>query len=515
MVKNMRNNKKIFLFYFPSIFIVLLALILPIFQLRAGINSEIGLSMVFYVYVPKPLREAYTLNIIGIEDQTKVTIYDISKRPASILKETTINKKEILSYGETKEAYLKIVSNKPVIAVAGASTKDALFAPSGTTFYPSLDGGYVGKRFLFMSISGWLLETSQAVLAGIRRPGPYATIVYAVEDASFIVTDEESGEIIAEATLTANSYLEIFLERKKMYRVESTGKIMIAAWSTGLTALPSVSGSFVGRRFFMMIMYYQIVWYQSTWQNAAGRGAFLIFAYEPGIVKVYDADTNEVLYTHEFKKPGEYWYVYGPNPPPSTAAGAPPPTPYDPNLKPKNIRIESTCDISVYGGDGGGPIEGGGEGSEFWDKEWRGLFGLPSDICFAGGKDGKEFWVFADRYAIIFAGEDDTRLTVEGLKVVQRRAEEVKIERTLRQDEYLVLEWGYYHITSNKPIIVELSTGGGIEYFGNYLVSYPEIPVKSPEIGQQTFPIWIIIVPVAVVALIAVIFLRKRSKASI
>ncbi|MEM3018802.1 MAG: hypothetical protein QXO92_00965, partial [Candidatus Bathyarchaeia archaeon] len=324
---------------------------------------------------------------------------------------------------------------------------------------------------------------------------PYVTLViYAVEDSSVIIKDSR-GEDITSFVLTANSFYEVkdLIKRRQIVQVQSTGKIMIASWYGGtFTSLPSITGSFIGRKFFGYINYYKIVVTlqpggRVIWENQGGQGMFIVYAYEPATVRIYDLSSKELLYNKTFTSSGEYWYVHGPTPPPPTAAGEPP-GPYDEKLAPKHLLFESTGDIAVWSGDGGDSPA----------KIGQIPYAETIDITFVSGKEGKDFWFYAPKKAIIFA-PTDVNLNVNGSS------------KSLKRDAYLSLTTGYYHVTSDKPILVQVVGGPGSDYYGIYLVSYADIPAIAPETGIG-IPMWVL--GILVVVVIIIVMLRRRYRAT-
>ncbi|MEM3046983.1 MAG: hypothetical protein QW057_07885 [Candidatus Bathyarchaeia archaeon] len=452
----------------------------------AAAAQEIGAGKVFYAWAPRTIREASKLDVVGLTDGTKVSVYDITGEPAKLMKEGTINRMGLLTVETEKETYYKVVSDKPVAVSVGAGNVVLERGPGGSMFYPAVDGSYVGKDFIFMAQSGG------------NTTYPYIGLtIYAVEDAAVTVKDSAGNEITS-VVLTANSFYDVsgLVRRRQMVQVQSTGRIMIASWWGGrFTSLPSVTGDFIGRKFFGYINYYQIVWEvqpggRTSWSNQGGQGMFIVYAYEPSDVKVYDLASGQLLYNKTLGNVGDYWYVYGPTAPPPTSGNDPPSTPYDPNLAPKHLRFESTGNIAVWSGDGGDS-----PAKIAQPAHW----GETADITFTAGIDAKDFWFYAPQKAVIFA-PTDVNVNVNGSA------------KSLKKDTYLTLTSGYYHVTSNNPIIVQVMAGASTDYYGTYLVSYADIPATAPETGGG-FPLWIAgVAAVAVIAVVVVVFMQRGKR---
>lgn len=462
-----------------SILFICLAGLIPVFNVSSV--QELGVNKVFYVYIPKTLSEASKLDIIGIHDTTKVSVYDITGEPAKLVKEGNLNRMGLLTVETDKEVYYKIVSDKPVAACVGAGTMVEERGPCGAMVYPAIDGSFVGKNFIFMARSGGNVTY------------PYVSFtVYAVED-SFVTVKASNGTELTSFTITANSYYDIsgLIRRRQIIQVESTGNIIIVSWyGARFTSLPSITGDFIGKKFFGYINYYKITWVTpQTWQNDGGQGMFIVYAYEPSTVKVYDLLSRQLLYNKTFTKAGEYWYVHGPKPPAPTIPGNPPSEPYDPNLAPKHLLFLSDGDISVWSGDGGDSPSKIAQPAHFSGT---------GDITFVSGKNGKDFWFYAPQKAIVFA-PTDISININGST------------RTLKKDRYLTLTSGYYHIISDNPIIVQVQAGSGTNEYGTYLISYADIPATAPETGIG-FPLWMIGIVIAVIIAAVLLISKQRRK---
>ncbi|MDY6837598.1 MAG: PKD domain-containing protein [Thermodesulfobacteriota bacterium] len=242
--------------------------------------------------------------------------------------------------------------------------------------------------------------------------------VFAVED-TVVRLYHSNGSLVEERSMTAGSYWEVGY-RNAVYHVISTGRIaMQNVGGNGYTTVPSTSGGGVGRNF-----------YCATHGNHTG--ALAIFAYEDADVTVYNLDSSTVLWTQTIPKGGYWWKI---------------------NVGTRRLRIESTGDIEVWAGD----TERLG---------YNRIIDLGDDISFAGGRDGKEFYLHGLMAgAVIFAPFDNTAVTVNGAF------------HSLNADEYHRLSGRtFYHVVSTKPIIIQtLGESTGFNNLGTYLGGITEI----------------------------------------
>jgi len=179
-----------------------------------------------------------SLLIIGDHDGTSVSVYALPSK--QLLGQFTVDRLEGKTIRVSNGTLFKVVSDKPttVIFMGGNAyeQKQAFIS----AFFPSVDGGYVGREFVFLAIEtqyfpgGW---TNQ----------PYR--VYALEDSQLALWDA-NGSKIKEFKLSANQVEELTLSHWAIYRLESTGRVMLG--SMGSPYYPAMNGGFVGRRFYVV-----------------------------------------------------------------------------------------------------------------------------------------------------------------------------------------------------------------------------------------------------------------------
>lgn len=364
----------------------------------ASALTDVGAQKVFYVYVPA-VGAPVNIDILGIQDNTKVWVLNITGGEGKVLASATIKRMDDYVVPNVRgENYLKIVSDKPVLAQMGASSTSLLNGRtfSGSAFYSSVSGGFVGREFILKTFDSYVSHN-----------------VFGVESGKVTVRDA-SDNVAQEFDISSQGLKIIDLTPSKLYRITSTGDITISTFSEdGFTALPSLAGDLVGKSF-----------YGRVFGPPEGySGTFVVYAYSDAMVGVRNI-TGSQLYSKQLKA-GEYWYEEIVN---ST----------------QDLIFDSTGDISVWSGDVGRatPI-------------LLGISALGDDVTYAGGIDGKEFWFYVPARqgdspgAVIFAWKDTT-VTVNGTS------------HSLTADGYLGLKEGYYHVEADNTVIAQIAGEGNV-----------------------------------------------------
>jgi len=183
-------------------------------------------------------REALIV-LVGLEDDTIVRIYYLGRD--KLISEVRLDRLEKRFVVISNGTMFKLVSDHlvSVTFLAGRELPDPKSdkGPVVIGFLTSTSGNYVGKEFIFV--------TSQRLTGA-----PYR--ILALEDSKITIFREDGGEYMS-FSLKANEYRDIALKSWVTYRVKSTGNIIIQSseiWRQRSFFIPSVDGSFVGRRFY-------------------------------------------------------------------------------------------------------------------------------------------------------------------------------------------------------------------------------------------------------------------------
>lgn len=295
-------------------FSAVISLLAPIASTRARASSPLSFAgsdaaeYAYYAYVPS---NTSSLDIVGIQDPTRVVVYDLAT--GKELVEFTVGRMELRSFTPANDTYLKVVSDGAVAPSLSASGAFSSFG--GNVFYPATTGGFVGRDFVFMAFYTFFRHN-----------------IFTLEDADVTVYDA-TGHEVQRLALKAHTTEPLGLNARAVYHITSTGNVLISTWTgNAFTYLPSLTGSFVGRMFYAY---------------PGGAGLTMVFANEDVKVKAIDP-TAPGLQTQLFPtlskelKAGESFYQ---------------------SVSERLIFIESTGDISVLTGD----MQGGGNPENLGD----------------------------------------------------------------------------------------------------------------------------------------------------
>ncbi|MFB0504082.1 MAG: hypothetical protein ACETWE_09630 [Candidatus Bathyarchaeia archaeon] len=458
-----------------------------------GTPCEAETVYVYYGYVPPTIRSVYEesddgmvfatpntwrpprLDIIGVNDSTTVSIYDLGRKAPLV--SFKVDRMQLHSWELANETYFKVVSDKPIAALLsgggrvcawGATQVRAMHA----TFYPSTDGGFCGREFMYIAAPTFL-----------ESPQMNAYNIFAVEDAHVTIYDIE-GEV-TKLEASANSFIKVSLKEGRVYRVVSTGRILVSGLDMEcFSYLPSVTGGFVGRHFVGSLL-------------SIGRESFMVVAMQDCEVHIWDLKRpawHMGLFGPDLKKSlraGEYWFD-------SSIAGQTP------------LRIDSTGDTSVLMGAGGAN----------WGDPPLGNLSVPEnlgdDVSFIGMKPGETLGFFAPTQAVIFSAADGF-VTIDGIPV------------DMEEDEYRIVLHGIHTITGNIPILVEVLGSAntwaswdphiryGYDNWCSYLVSVQSLEVAyppAPSIGGfiEVVPFLAIGISVCIIVAAAFLFMKRRRR---
>ena len=221
------------------------------------------------------------LTIAAADDNTHVKVYNLMDN--SVLDQFEINSMEKHFVLLANGTMFKVVSNNQVSVMLlnshsiPAATARELTLPY--CFYMSTDGLYVGKEFVIMGSGQGISDTDYMILA--------------LEKARVTVTKDDNTQY--SYSLDANSYKNMLLSPFKVFRIESTGNIMIqSSYIAGKSGenvpcfpVPSAEGGFVGKFFLTKSLKSQ----EWGWDPIRDYG-FRITASEDTQVKVYDLETK-------------------------------------------------------------------------------------------------------------------------------------------------------------------------------------------------------------------------------
>ncbi|MEM1557468.1 MAG: hypothetical protein QXR44_04180 [Thermoproteota archaeon] len=254
--------------------------------------EQTDLSKGWYID-PATLGKTGYVSIVALEDNTRIQVYTVPDK--KLVSEFLLNAMEKRYVPLPNGTMFKVVSNKLVSVLlmspppkGGVPGIDATEAVMATGFYPSTNGAYTGKEFVILASQGFL---------------GFGYVIFAVEDAEVTITAE--GGSMQTFMMKANTYKELQLDPFKVYKIVSTGNIMVQSGFTAYAAveaqisksffIPSAEGGFVGRRFYSRTL--------RTF-DAKEENEFIISALEDAKVTVWDL-TNQKTITELKVKAGE------------------------------------------------------------------------------------------------------------------------------------------------------------------------------------------------------------------
>lgn len=440
------------------------------------VKYDIGVHTAFFVHIPQSDNFRDNIYIVGLEDNTHFKIYDITEDSPFLACEGTINRGQIFEYKAAAKKFYKIISNKPlqgyIIGGQWAGWKDQSSAVlSGSIFHPSVEGKLVGREFFVLAGGSYYNPTPGAVGQGtfaspIDAPSvPERDMgfikIFGLEDSHVKIFNATDGKLLVEFDIGPDMCRVFETKQWTLYHIISTGNIIVQdpGGGTCVEYAPSITGGYVGK-----------VHYGAS--QAFHRGCFLIIAYEPCYVEVYDLDTGEKLFDHTFEGPGIWGF--GGN---ISAYWTPEGRRNTNNLGTKNLKFVSTGNTAVLVGDTQDSITGG-------VIPFSPNF-IGDDVTFVGGIDGKDFFFFTSGYFVIFAA-DNARVEVNKIK------EDGSFDSTvykIEKDRYVwVKKSGFFHVISNATIIIEaifFGSGWGLSYSSAGLQDYATALISASEVSNE------------------------------
>ncbi|MFQ6095719.1 MAG: hypothetical protein ACE5NN_06215 [Candidatus Bathyarchaeia archaeon] len=444
-----------------------------------------------YRYIPP--EGTALLDIIGISDGTNVEIWDILAQ--QMLASKTINRLEKWTYFIEIGRFFKVVADSRVaVFLSGGYTMwsgSYYYRMGAETFYPCSDAGFIGKDFVFMS--SITTDTYRSYQAG-------SNLYIAALEKSDIEVVSSSGKRVLTASLDQYGVGKYFLAARLgaeeaayggggdsiMFHMKSTGKVIaMCVTSRSLTAVPSVTGGFVGRIFYAPIYL--------TIEEEGSAAAFVVVPIEPGEVTVYDSKFNvvgEKTFSQADIDNKVYWF--------KNMGSA------------KDLLIfKSTGDITVMVGCTYlGPTV----------KKEVGAEDLGDDITFLGAKADQRIQFYVPTLGVVFATKDCVA-TIDG---------ETK---TLKEDEFVLVEQGVHSVKADAEVVIQILAASNparivVEDrqwtdWGSYLLSTDDINVsyevpegfgEPPAPGMDISMISAVVVVALVAAAAGLFVIRKRKR---
>jgi hypothetical protein len=404
------------------------------------------------------------LDIIGYNDSTKVEVFDISGLEPILLHSFTVNRMQLYNTTIPAKTFFKVVSDKPIaVMVGGGSAYDYGF----DLFYPSTDGGYAGYEFIFMAIYN---------RGRTERAAPGATI-HALEKAKVTVYDSK-GSIIWEREMEANTTRQVSLLHRRVYRIVSTGRIIVGTWSQfTVKAVPAPLGGFKGTYFF--------VWQDAHTSGEPQWSALLIVNQErPSKVRVIDMSNGQTMIEKELAS-RSYWFL----------------TSKEVDFVNKQVMVTSTNDVIVITGNvySMNPI----------------VTNMYADVTMVGIRPNDPTTLYVISRALAFSPKATARVTVGASSI------------TIPKGRYVELPKGLITVVSNATLIVELISQPAVTFpssgesrplpvlalpqWGTYLLTPEAVELTYPKPKVTTgFDVTLFGAIGVIVIIVAVVMIWKR-----
>lgn len=426
--------------------------------IAAEYTADVGANRVFYGYS----EVAGYVEIIGLTDGTSFKIFDITRNDtAQIIKDGKVDRGTFVTVALSGGQFFKIIADKAVVAQQYMGPSVRRFGYS--TFFPSEDATFVGKKFLFKAEPGSSERSKDAFY------------IFGFQDGIVTITnfsDTHSPKWTTSFPIAKESVFLINLTNDVIYTVTSTARICIEDQSGGgrIAAAPDITGAFVGKE-----------------HIGASGNAFQVFAFEPGTVKVYRVDNGLLAYEHTFNSAPGYWFVN--TFPPGLNWSDPQVVAKYPGATTNGYVFFSTCDTYV--------ILAQGQLAERVDDT-----SIGDDITFAGGRatsSGFEYVVATDGKVALIAPYDVT-VTANGTRY------------DLIENRHRLLGPGVWHIVATKPIVVIQSYSFGPDDMGTYLMADPNFPDTEPKISGGNEMLYAAAGVIILLSAIGIFFFSRRRR---
>ncbi len=409
------------------------------------------------------------LDIVGTEDGTEVKVIDLAT--GDVIAKARLSKFGKFTCFIPYGTFFKVVSNKRVLVHMCGGAGYLGYSGGAYCIYPSVSGGFRGKHFIIIpekvsdQVTSYYRMGFNILIMGLTKAN--FELVDSINKWSFrgSVDQMKSGKYHAWAR-RAEGIEDVGPGYSMVFELKTSDDIQLAAVSTGgFTAVPAVTGGFVGRLFFAPAYI--------SWEAQGVSAAVLIVPIEPCKVEIYDSSLN-LIASKEFSKEDvakdQFWF-------------------YSLGDVRKDLVIKSTGDITVLVGTTNGKVA-----PEF----------LGDDVTFMGARPGQLLKFYAPTLAVVFVTEDST-VTIDG------------VSRRMSADSYVILDRGVHSVKADCVLIVEiLGASTGWSSWGTYLVSPLdimasfEVPSGFAERKGGISPLIIALI-IVVGGAIAFIYMRKRG----
>ncbi|MCS7105337.1 MAG: hypothetical protein NZ954_07215 [Thermofilaceae archaeon] len=483
------NNLKTF-----GIFILLLTFGVVPFATFTPATLAQPASHVYYGYVPpstdlpeldelvmgtkvtlSPPAGYALLDITGYKDGTRVEIYDLVS--GLLVNATVLNALEKATFYLPYGMYFKVVSSERVgVLLTGGESAYSQGSFSGvSTFYPSLEGGFRGRNFIFFAAPA---THQYGYSMDLVHPNFY---IFALEKADWKLEDRVQ-RFSTDGSLSPRGTSRAILQSRvnegepsaavgydPVFKLSTTGEVIVGSVALGaLVYVPALTGGYVGRTFWAPN--------HATYRQEGRSAVIIVVPLEAGKVTVFKRDDMSVVAEQEFTESdvlgNNFWFL-------PLGIGR-----FD-------LLIQSTGDITVLVAQ--------------TLTEVRPEF-IGDGIAFLGSRPNQEVKFYTPSMAVVFSPEDQVAF-INGE------------QKELKKDQFVILGSGVHSVKGSRYLIIQVVAPGaqGFQKWGHYLIealdigaTYPDVP----ELFERGVPIMLyagIGAVVVIVALIAFLVLKRRK----
>ena len=451
--------------------------VVPFKTYRYNLTDEFNPDSPYQIQVSSVINRIL-LSVVASEDGTNYAVYNLIN--GSEIWSGQLNARQNKFLLLPNGTFFKVVSDKIVSVLLieyGAIPLSDVSSISPSTFYTSVDGLYVGKKFVFMVDEGSGGTANYAILALER---------------STVTISDADGTTLNTYTLDANSYKYYPFSAFRVYQIESTGNIMLQAGiipylggytDTSCFPVPCIEGGYVGRYFVTKSL--------TGWDALRDYG-YRISAAEDAKVSVYDIDTKQLIKEYDVSagvgvgfQPQGATTLFVQSDKPVTLALV------------HNGTVEQTRPLAS-GGAYGGPYTGYG-----------------SEVAFIGvraNEDTPVYFPVSMQVEVYFFANQETQVTIDDETT------------TVGANSHIVYTIpGNHKINANHDIMMEVNYWNGVPSFQGISFTGAVIPCielvnTDPAVTitpmSEGFPMMYVAVgggAAAVVVVVVVLVLRKRG----
>jgi WD40 repeat protein len=414
------------------------------------------------------------LSVVASEDNTNFVVYNLTTglQISEGHLDNMENQYTLLPNG----TFFKVVSDKIVSVLLleyGSIPLSNVTDKAPSTYYTSVDGLYVGKKFVFMVDEG--------------SGGANDYTIFALEKSTITITKDDNS--VNTISLDANAYKDWPFSPFRVYKIESTGNIMLWAgvipqWGgdTNCFTVPCAEGGFVGKYFITKSI---------TAYDPRRDYGYRISATEDAKVTVYDLETKQVI--QEYDIVGGVGIGF--QPPGANALFVQSDKPITLSFV-HNGSIEQTRPLESS--TAGGPYSAYGNAVSF--------------IGVRANENTELYLPVQSLVEVYFFANQETHVTIDDTT------------HTIEANNYFVYTIpGNHMISSDKDIMVEINYWNGVPYYQGIMFTGAIIPcietvstnpnVTITPIGEG-FPMMYIIIGggvAAVAVIVGLLFMRRRG----